>query len=84
MADRILAGSQYVKDTMIQHGVEPSRISIIPYGADIDRFTPAARPKDVVCRLLFVGQLSQRKGIKYLLEAVSQLAASDVELRLAA
>jgi len=82
MADRILAGSKYVKDTMIRHGVEPSRISIIPYGADIDRFTPAPRPKDGVCRLLFVGQLSQRKGIKYLLEAVRQLAASDLELRL--
>jgi starch synthase len=82
MADRTLAGSQYVKDTMIRHGVEPSRISIIPYGADIHRFTSAPRPKDGVCRLLFVGQLSQRKGIKYLLEAVRQLAAPDVELRL--
>jgi alpha-maltose-1-phosphate synthase len=82
MADRILAGSQYVKDTMIRHGVEASRISIIPYGADIDRFMPARRPKDVVFRLLFVGQLSQRKGIKYLLEAVRQLAAPDLELRL--
>lgn len=82
IADRILAGSQYVKDTMIRHGVESSRVSIIPYGADIDRFTPAPRPKDSVCRLLFVGQLSQRKGIKYLLEAVRQLAAPDLELRL--
>jgi starch synthase len=82
MADRIWAGSQYVKDTMIRHGVEPSRINIIPYGADIDRFTPAPRPKDLVYRVLFVGQLSQRKGIKYLLEAVRQLAAPDLELRL--
>jgi starch synthase len=82
LADRILAGSQYVKDTMIRHGVEPAKIRIIPYGADIVRFTPAPRPTDGVCRVLFVGQLSQRKGIKYLLEAVKQLAVPDLELRL--
>ncbi len=82
IADRILVGSQYVKDTMIRHGVVPSRISIIPYGADIDRFTAQPRLKDGKCRLLFVGQLSQRKGIKYLLEAVRQLSAPDLELRL--
>jgi len=82
MGDRILVGSQYVKDTMTRHGVEPSRISIVPYGADVDRFTPQARPGDGVCRLLFVGQLSQRKGIRYLLEAVRQLAAPKLELKL--
>lgn len=81
MADRILAGSQYVKDTLTRHGVEPSKISIVPYGADIARFTPRARSTDGVCRLLFVGQLSQRKGISYLLEAVRQLAAPKLELK---
>ncbi len=82
MADRVLAGSQYVKSTMIRHGVDPSRITIIPYGSDSNRFTPAPRPKSKICRLLFVGQLSQRKGIKYLLEALRQLAAPDLELKL--
>jgi starch synthase len=82
IADRILAGSQYVKETMTRHGVEPSRISIVPYGVDIRRFTPRARPADGVCRLLFVGQLSQRKGIKYMLQAVRELAAPKLELTL--
>jgi glycosyltransferase involved in cell wall biosynthesis len=82
MADRILVGSLYAKDTMIRYGVEPSRIRVIPYGADIDRFRPVPHPRNRVCRLLFVGQLSQRKGIKYLLEAIRQLAEPDLELTL--
>jgi glycosyltransferase involved in cell wall biosynthesis len=35
-----------------------------------------------VFRILFVGQLSQRKGIKYLLEAVKQLRIPQLELTL--
>ena len=80
LADVIMAGSQYVKDTMVRHGVEPSRVAVIPYGADPERFKPVRRVADGRFRVLFVGQLSQRKGIKYLLEAVKELAIPDLEL----
>jgi glycosyltransferase involved in cell wall biosynthesis len=82
LADVILAGSQFVKDTMVRHGVEPSRVAVIPYGADIERFRPVRRAKDGRFRVLFVGQLSQRKGIKYLLEAVAALGIPGLELLL--
>ncbi len=80
MADRVLAGSEYVKESLIQNGVDPSRVSVIPYGTDIERFRPISRPDGGVLRLLFVGQISQRKGIKYLLEAVKQLNLPGIEL----
>ena len=82
LADVVLAGSPFVKDTMVHHGVESSRVEVIPYGADIERFKPAKREKDDRFRLLFVGQLSQRKGIKYLLEAVAALTVPRLELML--
>jgi alpha-maltose-1-phosphate synthase len=82
MADAIIAGSDYVKDTMVRHGVEPSRVAVIPYGADLERFKPAARVNGARFRVLFVGQLSQRKGIKYLLEAVKGLNIRELELAL--
>ena len=73
IADQVLAGSEYVKESLTEHGVDPSRVTIIPYGADIERFYPRRQRDEGVFRLLFVGQISQRKGVKYLLEAVKQL-----------
>ena len=50
------------------------RISLLPYGVDLERFRPRADPaRDGPLRLLFVGQLSQRKGLSYLLEALRRL-----------
>jgi alpha-maltose-1-phosphate synthase len=80
LADVILIGSQYARDTMVAHGVDASRIAIVPYGADIERFRPAPHRHAKRFRVLFVGQLSQRKGIKYLLEAVRALAIPELEL----
>lgn len=82
LADHVLAGSEYVKDTMMRHGVGLSSVTVMPYGADIEQFTPKPEVHDGVFRILFVGQLSQRKGIKYLLEAMRQLHMPQVTLTL--
>jgi alpha-maltose-1-phosphate synthase len=82
IADRVLAASVYVKESLIEHGVDPSRVVIMPYGADIGSSSPLRQQDDSVFRLLFVGQISQRKGIKYLLEAVKQLNMPGMELLL--
>jgi hypothetical protein len=79
-ADRILAGSDFVRSTLIDNGVDPSKITVVPFGADTDRFRPAPNPPRQPVRLLFVGYVSQRKGIKYLLEAVKRLDRRDLEL----
>ncbi len=81
-ADRVLVPSDYVRDTLVARGTKPERIAIIPYGVDIERFRPAPRPPSQKFRILFVGSLSQRKGIKYLLEAVKRLRLPDAELLL--
>lgn len=79
-ADRVLVPSEYVRDTLIARGTKPERIAVIPYGVDSERFRPAAKPSGQKFRILFVGSLSQRKGIKYLLEAVKRLKLPDAEL----
>lgn len=81
-ADVILAGSTFVKGCLQENGVSPAKIVVVPYGADIDVFAPEPRKVDGPFRILFVGQLSQRKGIKYLLEAVRQLRLPRCELTL--
>ncbi|HUA51416.1 MAG TPA: glycosyltransferase family 4 protein [Candidatus Sulfotelmatobacter sp.] len=80
-ADCVLAPSDYVRRTLIEQGVAPERIALVPFGVRVERFRPASEPRaDGVFRLLYVGQISQRKGIKYLLEAVRHLGRRDVEL----
>jgi glycosyltransferase involved in cell wall biosynthesis len=83
LADRILVASDYVRQTLLSVGVDPSRIQFVPYGVDTDRFHPATRRDEKIFRVLFVGQLSQRKGIKYLLEAWRGLRLPNAELLLA-
>lgn len=74
-ADHLLAPSDYVAATLREIGVPAERISLLPYGVDLERFRPRADPRraEGPLRLLFVGQLSQRKGLSYLLEALRQL-----------
>jgi glycosyltransferase involved in cell wall biosynthesis len=81
-ADRVLVPSDYVRDTLIARGTAAERICVLPYGVDIERFRPSPRQARKTFRVLFVGSLSQRKGIKYLLEAVRRLKLPDVELLL--
>ncbi|MBL8807222.1 MAG: glycosyltransferase [Rhodospirillales bacterium] len=81
-ADRVIVPSDYVRETMIARGTEPSRIFVLPYGVDTERFRPpeAPRPQDGRFRVLFVGGLTQRKGIKYLLEAARRADIPGLEL----
>lgn len=75
LADRILVGSSFVHDSFIAEGVPAEKLVVIPYGADTRLFEPAEQKAldGNGLRLLFVGQISQRKGIFYLLEAMRRL-----------
>lgn len=81
-ADRVIVPSDYVRDTMVAHGTEPARIFVLPYGVDTARFRPPEAPRapDGKFRVLFVGGLTQRKGIKYLLEAAKRADIPGLEL----
>lgn len=72
LADLILVPSAFVADQLGQIGVNAGRMTVIPYGVDITLFTPAAtfepEPSERL-RVLFVGQISYRKGIPTLIEA---------------
>ena len=79
-ADCVMAPSDYVRRTLVEQGVAAERIALVPFGVRVERFKPLDQPReDRVFRLLYVGQISQRKGIKYLLEAVKRLALPDLE-----
>jgi glycosyltransferase involved in cell wall biosynthesis len=63
-------------------GVDSSKLIVTPLGVDLDMFYPRPRADDGLFRVLFVGQITQRKGISYLLEAATRAALPDAELLL--
>ncbi len=81
-ADAVVVSSSYCRQTLLDHGVGEGKIFEVPYAAEISRFRPRASRKSQPFRVLFIGQVSQRKGIKYLLEAFRQLALPNAELLL--
>lgn len=84
LADRILVGSSFVRESFIAEGVPAEKMVVIPYGTDTHLFEPIEEnpSQHDKLRLLFVGQIGQRKGISYLLEAVRRLDSRDHSLTL--
>jgi glycosyltransferase involved in cell wall biosynthesis len=70
LADRVLVPSEHIAGELVRHGTPRERISVIPYAADTRRFvTDLGKRHGSSCTFLFAGGITQRKGIKYVLEA---------------
>lgn len=83
MADLILTGSRFARQSFIEEGLPAERVLAIPYGVDTLRFSPG-RPErtDDRFRIVYVGRISQRKGIGYLLQAYQKIRRDDMDLHL--
>jgi glycosyltransferase involved in cell wall biosynthesis len=83
MARNFLVASSFTRDSLIEHGADPAAIRVIPYGVDLSRFHPGAQSSTAPggpLRLLFVGRINQRKGLRYLVEALQRIPPNMVEL----
>jgi starch synthase len=79
-AHAITVPSKFVKRSFVGNGIADERVFVCPYGVDLSEFHPS--PKiDAKFRVIYVGQITVRKGIGYLLQAVEPLVKkSQVEL----
>jgi glycosyltransferase involved in cell wall biosynthesis len=69
LADRILVGSNFVRQSFVAMGFDARKLAVTPYGVDTERFSPRTTARsDGVFRVLFVGQIGQRKGMSYLFQ----------------
>src|SRR4029077_7172102 len=69
-ADRILVPSEHIARTLVRHGTAREKVRVVAYAADTRRFRPdPAGRSHAGCTFLFADGITQRKGIKYLLEA---------------
>lgn len=82
-ADGILVGSDFSKRTFIEFGVPAQKIRVVGYCSNT-RVMSGYRKETSgeVLRVLFVGQITARKGIRYLVDAMKSLDPSRVELLL--
>jgi glycosyltransferase involved in cell wall biosynthesis len=79
-ADYCIAASSFTRRSLLEAGVADAKIKTLPLGADLNQFTEAPRSRTGKLRVLFVGKISQAKGVKYLLEAIKRIHSQDVEL----
>lgn len=75
LADHVVVPSGHVVRTLKGASISPQKLHVVPYGAN-ESNAPVRQPggsKNRKLRVLFVGSLSQRKGIGYLIDAVNKL-----------
>jgi starch synthase len=80
LADRIIMVSESHLRTFEEAGVDPARTFIVPWYVDCELFTPAPREDDGVFRVAFLGQITQRKGISYLVDGFRRAGLDGAEL----
>lgn len=85
IADYIFVGSNFVRDTFIKNGIEKKKLKVINYGYDDKIFKVKSKKnknnKDSF-KIVFVGQIGYRKGVKYILEAIENLRNKNIKIDL--
>jgi len=79
LSDFIFLPSEFAKKTFIDVGIDNAKLFVIKRGVNIERFKPS-KTKKRKFKVLFVGRISLRKGIQYLLEAWEKMKLKDAEL----
>lgn len=81
-AAQVVTPSRYLRDMVAGWGVPPERIAVIPNGVEDELLeTPAPRPRaNGHLRALFVGRLTNWKGVETLLLAARDLAGVQVAI----
>jgi len=86
-AHAVLLGSEFAAESFVACGVPRHKLRVVPYGVDHSTFHPGAeeaseRSDDGLFRVIFSGQLTQRKGLSYLLKGYAQFHRPDSRLTL--
>ncbi|MEN3334574.1 MAG: hypothetical protein V7641_3939 [Blastocatellia bacterium] len=82
LADAIFCASAFTKQSLIEAGVDASKITVEPYGVDQSVFAPSQDKYDRFS-VVWASSYTQTKGIGYLLEALSREPVPGIELVLA-
>lgn len=81
--ERIVTVSEYSKGRLVEIGIEPTRISVVPCGVDVPISVPEpAEAAGGVVRCLAVGRLVPKKGILHTLRSFARARTCGVAMAL--
>jgi glycosyltransferase involved in cell wall biosynthesis len=82
--DVILCPSEAVKESFIRRGTDGAKLIVVPHGIKLpEHFPEGTQAHDAgKVRILYTGQIHYRKGLRYLLGALTQTANSALTCRL--
>jgi len=72
-ADCITVPSTFAMNSFVAEGVPTAKLRHLPYGVNLSRFHPTSPPDANEFNVLFVGGMSLRKGVQYLVQAYARL-----------
>jgi len=84
--DSITVVSKVMKHDLIELGIDEAKIHVIPMGVDFkNTFKPIPNIKKNTHSVLFVGRLVEKKGVKFLIQAMQKVIMTlpDAELYIA-
>lgn len=81
-ADIHIVASTFSKQAALYNGIPEDHIVVAPYGVDNKAFHPWEKDYHHGLKVLFVGEINQRKGIYQILEAAKELHQYGVEFNL--
>lgn len=73
LADIITIPSLFNYSSFIENGVPEHKLRKVPYGVNLSKFSKVSSPSSDSFDVIFVGAVSVRKGIPYLLKAFAKL-----------
>jgi len=82
-ADKVISASSFTTESLLYDGISPDKILYLPLGFDASKipfekvYDPAFNSRPL--KVLYAGTVTQRKGIKYALEAMLMLSSKDLE-----
>lgn len=78
-SDAIISVSEYSAKSLIKNNVPKNKIHVVPNGVDISKFHPGIDTKELKEKfggmnvLLYVGPVTPRKGLQYLIKALPKV-----------
>lgn len=82
LANGWVVASTYTASTLAENGIPRDQIHIVPYGVDMDKYPcrTSAPAKEAPFRVVWLGSMSQRKGLSYFVEAVGAMPQKNLEV----
>lgn len=81
--DHFIAVTSLAKAALVKEGVEPEKVTVIPMGVDLKRFSQSIHTNvDKRTNILFIGRLVPEKGVLELAEAFDLIYQKNKKVRL--